>query len=84
MADKNIFQIVCRILVTQLSVDPAKISERSTLGSDLGADSLDLAEISLMIKDEFQYDLSEAEMTKIRTVGDICEILGNAVLKERS
>lgn len=71
----KVFQGVARILVKQLSVDVEKIEEDALISSDLGADSLDTAEIAMMIKDDFDYDLNNQEITNIKTVRDIIEIL---------
>ncbi len=76
MVDRDkVFQGVARILVKQLSVDVEKIEEDALISSDLGADSLDTAEIAMMIKDDFDYDLNNQEITNIKTVRDIIEIL---------
>ena len=80
--DQNIFQKVATMIAGQLSMDISQITENSALRTDLGADSLDLAEIALMIKEQFLYDLSDDEMRKINTVGDICEILTTVSVKK--
>ena len=42
---------VREILSSQLSISAIEIREDSLIGGDLGADSLDTAEIAMMIKD---------------------------------
>lgn len=61
------------ILVDQLSIKKESITETSLIAGDLGADSLDMAEISMMIKDQFDFDLTDDEAAKIKTVKDIVE-----------
>ena len=75
MNENQIFIKIKQILSKQLSVDIDSIKMESNISSDLGADSLDTAEIAMVIKDDFDYDLSDDEMLKIKTVKDIVEIL---------
>ncbi len=78
MRRDKIFNDVVSILVKQLTVDISKVEEDALISADLGADSLDTAEIAMMIKDEFGYDLTDQEMMSIRTVRDIVDILEKA------
>ena len=72
------------ILARELNFDINKITFESSLIGDLGADSLDIAEISLIVKDEFQYEMTDVEMQQIRTVGDLCGLLNQATAKGSS
>ncbi len=82
MPNKRILEKLKVILARELRVDADKISEASVLTSDLGADSLDLAEIALVIKEEFQYDMSDQDIQKIQTVSDMCSMLSKVTEKE--
>ncbi len=75
MSKVEVFSKIQKILAEQLHATPEKITESSDIKTDLGADSLDIAEIALVIKEEFDYDLNDQEMLKIKTVGDIVNIL---------
>ncbi len=75
MTRAEIFDKLVEILSKQLNVASSVINERSLLADELGADSLDTAEIAMIIKDEFSYDLNDEDMKKIKTVGDVVEIL---------
>lgn len=79
----KVFHRVASILSKQLSIDVAKIEEEALISSDLGADSLDTAEIAMMIKDDFNYDLNDQEIAKIKTVRDIIEILTGSGASQR-
>ena len=76
MNNSEIYEKVTVVLSKQLGIGRELINEDSLIGSDLGADSLDTAEIAMMIKDEFSYDLTDGDISNIKTVRDICEILG--------
>lgn len=44
----------------------------SRLVEDLGADSLEILEITLALNDYFGIELPEAELSSVRTTGDLC------------
>ena len=58
-----------RALIAQkLSLDESEITPEKSLKNDLGADSLDVVEVSLMLEEEFNVKFSESETEKIQTV----------------
>ena len=69
-------QKVMQALQETLKIDASQIKPDATL-RDLGADSLDIAEISMAVKDEFGYDLTEDEIAKIKNVHDFINTLSN-------
>jgi acyl carrier protein len=75
MTEQEVFGEIRALLSKQLNVDTNLIGYESVITEDLGADSLDIAEIALMIKDKFEYDLSDAEMAKIKTVQNIVNVI---------
>lgn len=62
---------VKRVMAEQLGVSESEIDMGTRVIEDLGADSLDVVELSLAIEDEFAFDASDEEIEKVRTVGDI-------------
>lgn len=66
-----VFETLKKIISEQLEVDPAIINEGSSLTSDLGADSLDLVDLAMSVEDEFDIELSDEALEKIKTVGDL-------------
>ena len=66
-----VFEKVKKIISEQLEVDQSIISESSTITGDLGADSLDLVDLAMSIEDEFDIELSDEVLEKIKTVGDL-------------
>jgi acyl carrier protein len=75
MVREDIFNRVQKILANQLSLETDRVEESSALTDDLGADSLDLAEISMMIEEEFGQQFSTVDISKIKSVKDIIEYL---------
>ena len=66
-----VFEKVKKIISEQLEVDQSIISESSTITGDLGADSLDLVDLAMSSEDEFDMELSDEALDKIKTVGDL-------------
>ncbi|WP_208180337.1 acyl carrier protein [Sinorhizobium medicae] len=58
------------IIVEQLGVDPARAVDDASLVDDLGADFLEVAQIVMMIQDEFSIELSDDVAEAVITVGD--------------
>jgi acyl carrier protein len=58
----------------QFGADPADISRDATF-EDLDVDSLDLAELSQIIEDEFGVQLKGDDVGKIKTVGDAVDLV---------
>ncbi len=59
------------IISEQLEVDESMITPDASITSDLGADSLDLVDLAMSIEDEFEIELSDDALEKIKTVGDM-------------
>lgn len=72
------FDKLKEIIADVLSVDSETITAETTFTDDLGADSLDIAQILISIEDEFDIDIPDEEMEQIKTVGDAVEAIRNA------
>ncbi|WP_256025991.1 acyl carrier protein [Staphylococcus aureus] len=64
------FDKVKDIIVERLGVDADKVTEDASFQDDLGADSLDIAELVMALEDEFGTEIPDEEAEKINTVGD--------------
>ena len=63
------------LLANQLNIDESKIEESSKIIDDLGADSLDVVELLMVLEDEFGVSISDEQALEIKTVGDIVKII---------
>ena len=63
------------ILVEQLGVDPAEVTEESSFQEDLNADSLDLVELIMSLEEEFGMEISDEDAEKIQKVSDAVEFI---------
>jgi acyl carrier protein len=58
----------------QFGVEPSEITRDATF-EDLDVDSLDLAELSQIIEDEYGVQLKGDDVGKIKTVGDAVDLV---------
>jgi acyl carrier protein len=58
----------------QFGVEPSEISRDATF-EELDVDSLDLAELSQIIEDEYGVQLKGDDVGKIKTVGDAVDLV---------
>lgn len=68
---------VIEIIADRLSRDKATITEASNVIADLGADSLDIAEIMMDLEDQFGVKLEEDQ--DLKTIGDIVKYIEGKV-----
>ncbi len=64
-----------KILVDLLVVDESKITENSSFLDDLGADSLDIIEMIMVLEEEFNIEIPDKDAEKMKTVGDLIKYL---------
>ncbi|MDR1619830.1 MAG: acyl carrier protein [Clostridiales bacterium] len=69
------FEKVCEIISAQLDVDASAITMEAKLVDDLKADSLDVVELIMDLEQEFDVNIPDEELPKVRTVGDIINYL---------
>ena len=70
MAD-DIASTVKRIIMEELGVDPAKVTNDASFVDDLGADSLDTVELVMAFEEEFDIEITDEDAEKMRTVADV-------------
>lgn len=70
---------VINIIAEQLGVEASEISADTDIANDLGADSLDIAELMIAFEEEFSIDIDESEAQNISTVGDVVKHIEAAV-----
>ena len=65
------FERVQKIICEQLEIDSHLVTEDASISGDLGADSLDLVDLSMSIEEEFNLEVPD----DVRTVGDIVKFI---------
>lgn len=69
------FEKVQKLLAEQLNIAPEKITAESRVIDDLGADSLDVVEMLMVLEDEFNITVNDEESVNMKTVGDIVKLI---------
>ena len=64
----EIFTQVQEIVKKQLEVDLEKIKPEANFINGLGADSLDIVELTMAFEEEFEIEISDEDAEKIETV----------------
>ena len=59
------------ILAQQLGLERGEMEPESNLLDDLGADSLDVAELVMRIEETFGIEVPDCDLEKMRTVADV-------------
>lgn len=93
--DDEIFEILSKIVINSLRVDPNLVTRRARLFYDLGAESIDILEIRFHIEEAFGFKakddelakslgdgLSEGELEELFTVDSLVEFVKTCCRKE--
>ena len=70
MADSAVQEKIRQIIVDELGVDEAEVTENARFIEDLGADSLDLVELVMRFEEEFGIEIPDEDAEKIQAVRD--------------
>ncbi len=66
------FEKLCKLIADQFGVEPNAVNADTAFVDDLGADSVDLVDLSMALEEEFGMEEMEAEeIEAIVTVGDL-------------
>ena len=76
---KQIEAKVIEIIADQLARDKEQITGASDIANDLGADSLDLAELMIAFEENFDIHIDEDKVSDITTVNDVVDQIYNAL-----
>lgn len=74
-----VFDKVKKIIVDQLDVEEDKVTEAASITDDLGADSLDVVDLVMSFEEEFDIEIPDDQVVKIKTVGDIVKFIEEKV-----
>ena len=73
------FKKLVAIIVDVLGVSEDEVTPETTFTDDLGADSLDVAQIIMGIEEEFDVTVDSDVASNVTTVGQALELIKNAI-----
>ena len=74
---------VFKMVAEQFMVEEDTIVDDISFTDDLGADSLDIVELTMALEEEFSLpDTPDEELLKIHTVGDLAEYISRVTGKD--
>jgi acyl carrier protein len=76
-----IYEKVRELLASQFEIDISKINEATDIVGDLGADSLDLVEMIMMLEEEFGIVITDEAVYGYKTVGEITAFIESMLNK---
>ncbi len=75
MNEEAILERVKKVVEEKLVVDEDEIDLSSDFIEDLGADSLDIPDLVMAFEEEFDIEIPDELVEKIKTVGDVVKII---------
>ena len=74
-----VLEQIIKMVAEQFMIDENEISADTSFVDDLGADSLDVVELTMALEETFSLpDTPEDELTNIHTVGDLADCVSRA------
>ncbi|MGC8867538.1 MAG: acyl carrier protein [Elusimicrobiales bacterium] len=75
MTRDEILKELTKLIADSLRIEIDEIKEDSKFIDDLGADSLDIAELIMAMETRFDIEIPDEDAQKIKTVGDAVDYL---------
>ena len=69
------FETLKKLLVDELQIDAADITPDAELSSDLGINSIELANLIMLCEEKFDVTIDDDDIHKLVTVGDVAAYL---------
>lgn len=74
-----VLEQIIKMVAEQFMIDENEISADTSFVDNLGADSLDVVELTMALEETFSLpDTPEDELTNIHTVGDLADYVSRA------
>ena len=67
------------LIASKMKLDESEITPEKNIFNDLGADSLDFVELSVLLEREFNVKFTEEDTNNVKTVGDLYELIEHYV-----
>ena len=77
----DVFKKVKEIIIEQLGVDDEKVNLDTNIQEDLGADSLDIVDLIMSLEEEYDIEIPDEDVEKIKLVDDIVKYIDGKLNK---
>ena len=77
MTNAAVAEKVKKVVMDKFKIDESKVTLDASFTDDIGADSLDQAELIMLFEEEFGCEIPQQDAEKIKTVKDAIEYLGS-------
>lgn len=71
MSNDDLMEKIKEIIIHDLGVPEERVIPEVNLRDGLGADSLDIVELTMSFEEEFDIEISDEDMEKLATVQDV-------------
>lgn len=75
MTRAAIAEKVKKVVMDKFKVEESKVTESASFTDDIGADSLDSAELIMLLEEEFGCEIPQQDAEKMKTVKDAIDYL---------
>jgi acyl carrier protein len=72
-----VFEKLKALLMDELQIDEADITLDAKLSTDLGINSIELADLVMLCEEKFDIEIEDADIHDFVTVGDVVKYLEN-------
>jgi acyl carrier protein len=79
--DDDISFIVKDMMMNKFGLEESQLLETANIYDDLGIDSLDILEFQIEMEKKFRISIMDEEGEKLRTVGNIIQLIKNKKFK---
>ncbi len=69
------FEKVKELLIEELQIDEADITLDAKLATDLGVNSIELADLIMLCEDKFDIEIKDEDIHNFITIGDVVNYL---------
>ncbi len=67
------FETIKKMLVDELGIDAGDVTPDAKLKGNLGISSVEFVDIAMTIEEEYDVELDEDKLRKIKTVQELCD-----------
>lgn len=75
----KVLEALKKILIKKGFLTNENVLKESDILSEMGVDSLDTVELTMNLEDQFEIEVSDDEMERFKTIGNILQVLGSKI-----